>query len=231
VTDYGYRYYDPLTGRWPSRDPIEELVFSEIFRQQSRNPINELDLYAFVLNQPTNLYDSLGLEFTGTYSIGSRKLKLVDNDRKNKFSRNGMQTCECKGSSGTNEFKDISIDNTGPIPPGNYEVFDMGNRINGQPTYLLDPIDTRPHNDFWDGRKDGIKRYAFRIHVSLPKRPAEGSNGCIVIHEDDLKALKAFIDKTNPGPKATIVQDPKQIPEDPTTFPNLTRVGKITINN
>ncbi len=24
VTYYGYRYYDPVTGRWPSRDPIEE---------------------------------------------------------------------------------------------------------------------------------------------------------------------------------------------------------------
>ncbi len=24
VTDYTYRWYDPLTGRWPSRDPIEE---------------------------------------------------------------------------------------------------------------------------------------------------------------------------------------------------------------
>ncbi len=24
VADYSYRYYDPLTGRWPSRDPIEE---------------------------------------------------------------------------------------------------------------------------------------------------------------------------------------------------------------
>jgi RHS repeat-associated protein len=24
VTYYGYRWYDPHTGRWPSRDPIEE---------------------------------------------------------------------------------------------------------------------------------------------------------------------------------------------------------------
>jgi RHS repeat-associated protein len=24
VTDYLYRYYDPVTGRWPSRDPIGE---------------------------------------------------------------------------------------------------------------------------------------------------------------------------------------------------------------
>ncbi|MFI2796194.1 RHS repeat-associated core domain-containing protein, partial [Haloferula sp. A504] len=24
VTYYGYRWYDPVTGRWPSRDLIEE---------------------------------------------------------------------------------------------------------------------------------------------------------------------------------------------------------------
>ncbi len=26
VTDYGYRYYDPLTGRWPSRDPMGDVA-------------------------------------------------------------------------------------------------------------------------------------------------------------------------------------------------------------
>ena len=44
---YGYRYYDPLTGRWPSRDPIEE-----------RGGIN---LYAFVGNDGINKWDLLGM--------------------------------------------------------------------------------------------------------------------------------------------------------------------------
>ncbi len=44
---YGYRYYDPLTGRWPSRDPIEE-----------RGGIN---LYGFVRNNGINKRDYLGL--------------------------------------------------------------------------------------------------------------------------------------------------------------------------
>jgi RHS repeat-associated protein len=46
VTDYGYRYYDPVTGRWPSRDPIEE-----------RGGIN---LYGFVGNDGVNKWDILG---------------------------------------------------------------------------------------------------------------------------------------------------------------------------
>jgi RHS repeat-associated protein len=46
VTYYGYRYYDPVTGRWPSRDRIEE-----------RGGIN---LYGFVGNLPTTRFDVLG---------------------------------------------------------------------------------------------------------------------------------------------------------------------------
>ncbi len=46
VADYGYRYYDPLTGRWPSRDPIGEE--------------GGLNLYGFVSNSPTQFVDLLG---------------------------------------------------------------------------------------------------------------------------------------------------------------------------
>jgi RHS repeat-associated protein len=43
---YGYRYYDPLTGRWPSRDPIEEE--------------GGINLYGFVENSSINYIDYLG---------------------------------------------------------------------------------------------------------------------------------------------------------------------------
>ena len=44
---YGYRYYDPVTGRWLSRDPIHE-----------RGGIN---LYTFVKNDPVDKIDPRGL--------------------------------------------------------------------------------------------------------------------------------------------------------------------------
>ena len=47
VAYYGYRYYDPITGRWPSRDPIEE-----------RGGIN---LYGFGGNDGVKRWDILGL--------------------------------------------------------------------------------------------------------------------------------------------------------------------------
>ena len=45
---YGYRYYDPVTGRWPSRDPIEEE--------------GGINLYGMVGNDLVNKWDYLGLE-------------------------------------------------------------------------------------------------------------------------------------------------------------------------
>jgi RHS repeat-associated protein len=45
---YGYRYLDPVTGRWPSRDPIGER--------------GGLNLYGFVGNDGMNKWDLLGLE-------------------------------------------------------------------------------------------------------------------------------------------------------------------------
>lgn len=46
--------------------------------------------------------------------------------------------------------------------------------------YILDPIDSKPHNDQRDGRSDGIRRNAFRIHHAVKGARNEGSDGCIV---------------------------------------------------
>ena len=43
---YGYRYYNPSTGMWLSRDPMEES--------------GGLNLYSFVLDDPLNAIDALG---------------------------------------------------------------------------------------------------------------------------------------------------------------------------
>jgi RHS repeat-associated protein len=49
VAYYGYRYYDPVTGRWPSRDPIEES--------------GGVNLYGFVGNDGVGKRDYLGLDY------------------------------------------------------------------------------------------------------------------------------------------------------------------------
>ncbi len=57
---YGYRYFDPLTGRWPSRDPIGES--------------GGLNLYGFVGNMGPNKVDNLGLISVGYYYTCSGKV-------------------------------------------------------------------------------------------------------------------------------------------------------------
>ena len=62
VADYLYRYYDPLTGRWPNRDPIEEE--------------GGLNLYGFVGNDVVNVIDELGLE---PYTLPDRQIVEFEN--------------------------------------------------------------------------------------------------------------------------------------------------------
>jgi integrase/recombinase XerD len=45
VAYYGYRWYDPLTGRWPSRDPIEEEGGANLYGFVGNDGANENDPY------------------------------------------------------------------------------------------------------------------------------------------------------------------------------------------
>jgi len=89
---YGYRYYDPVTGRWPSRDPIDE-----------RGGIN---LYGFVGNSGVNYVDRLGLNIvivSGGINTDTITNELHDNNWANfitaartriKFLKENMKTDE-----------------------------------------------------------------------------------------------------------------------------------------
>jgi hypothetical protein len=67
VADYGYRYYDPLTGRWPSRDPIEE--------------DGGVNLYGFVGNNSSNQIDYLGEKLSSLKARISGQLTKDENDK------------------------------------------------------------------------------------------------------------------------------------------------------
>ncbi len=41
---YGYRWYDPLTGRWPSRDPIEERGGVNLYGMVGNGAVNKTDI-------------------------------------------------------------------------------------------------------------------------------------------------------------------------------------------
>jgi RHS repeat-associated protein len=53
---YGYRYYGPILGRWPSADPLEKNLITGEFNE-----------YSFVKNRPLEAVDVLGLQISGPY--------------------------------------------------------------------------------------------------------------------------------------------------------------------
>ena len=59
---YGHRWYDPLTGRWPSRDPIEEE--------------GGVNLYAFVGNEGVDKWDYIGLKITHTGDLDDKEAQI-----------------------------------------------------------------------------------------------------------------------------------------------------------
>jgi len=42
---YGFRHYDPKTGRWPSRDPIEEAGGMNLYGMVGNSPLNGIDFF------------------------------------------------------------------------------------------------------------------------------------------------------------------------------------------
>jgi len=60
---YGFRYYDPVTGRWPSRDPISELVHAKkrfLLHAYGEISLGGPNLFCMVRNAPQNYVDVLG---------------------------------------------------------------------------------------------------------------------------------------------------------------------------
>ena len=83
VAYYGYRYYDPLNGRWPSRDPIGE--------SGGRN------LYGFIGNDTINWLDVLGLEprTVNGYTVVGTGHHIISVELWAKFGFTDEAACKC----------------------------------------------------------------------------------------------------------------------------------------
>lgn len=124
---YGYRYYNAETGRWLSRDPIQEQ--------------GGLNLYGFVDNDGVNYWDYLGREKAG----GSYVVVNTDSSGNNPLHNNATGRFESRqnlinqvnGSDGPGKGFDV---NTGPKVPN--PGFEITKKVTSQVTGIpLSPED------------------------------------------------------------------------------------------
>jgi RHS repeat-associated protein len=214
VRNYGFRYYSPELGRWPSRDPIGER--------------GGLNLYGMVGNDPVNRWDYLGLMVTATYDISRQRFE-ASSDTGEKITCKKNQ-CSC----GDNDEDHTDLADKGPLPKGTYKIY---LRIKGGETdfrglgnaWILDPQDGRPKDDMWGTTgRDGL-----RIHLWVEDAPQKGSNGCIVLNKDCYAAFDAMLSRTTKGPiteiKSPTGRDANGNPTGWETFDKTAELGTLTV--
>ena len=179
---YGYRYYDPVTGRWPSRDPIEE-----------RGGVN---LYGFVGNEGVNAVDLLGLILSGC--SGSNKPSRpspwsMECDQCEKDNGDWKQTCWLvKGGKREHEFTTNDYSEYVPGKKGNQP----GAKLPCSQNYTVEndnsgtfgpntPTITNTENNVPGDVKlpDGTSKTLIRIHPQVNR-----SEGCFTITDTDENA-------------------------------------------
>src|SRR5690606_33760065 len=62
---YGYRFYDPVTGRWPSRDPIGERGGVNLYGFVGNDSMNKIDILGMATANISDEEEEYALEFAG----------------------------------------------------------------------------------------------------------------------------------------------------------------------
>jgi RHS repeat-associated protein len=74
MANYGFRYYDPVTGRWPSRDPIEESGGLNLYALVGNDPINSWDYLGWAREQPFDWHHNYPQKFR--YEFKCKGIKI-----------------------------------------------------------------------------------------------------------------------------------------------------------
>jgi RHS repeat-associated protein len=76
VTYYQYRWYDPITGRWPSRDPIEEEGGDNLYGFAGNNGVNWWDYLGMCDYISVSIYDPVDsmISFHGSLDVTEQDL-------------------------------------------------------------------------------------------------------------------------------------------------------------
>ncbi|RYZ78050.1 MAG: RHS repeat-associated core domain-containing protein, partial [Proteobacteria bacterium] len=94
VAYYGYRYYDPQTGRWPSRDPIGEE--------------GGINFYGFSNNSPIDWFDDLGHRPRSQAEEARRQAQIDNSNGRNRNKTTAIANRANKGAAAADEAASVS---------------------------------------------------------------------------------------------------------------------------
>ncbi len=166
---YGFRYYDPVTGRWPSRDPLQEFGGINLFGSLGNNPLNHSDYLG--LSEPCCDED--------TVSAGGSELAGKYTRAKDELESRGYEP----GMGGRGSCKNTSyniLDSFGTIP----KCWDCSLERRGRGVFFrrdhqvitckgtdTDGNETEVTFDFWGGAEGGESPDGFRDEYPKPLDP------------------------------------------------------------
>ncbi|MDY6906537.1 MAG: RHS repeat-associated core domain-containing protein [Thermodesulfobacteriota bacterium] len=169
---FGYRDYDPDTGRWTAKDPIG-------FDGGS------VDLYKYTLADPINLIDPNGLDWT--YSQSTGQISHQPSAAQGGGPPQPIATGYSGHGPGLNNPNMQNTPNVGPIPQGEYTIGPLRNSPNTGPNVMdLTPCPgTNTYN-----------RTDFQIHGDNKQGNQSASKGCIVTDPQTRNLIGTSADKT-----------------------------------
>jgi len=193
VTFYGYRYYDPVTGRWPSRDPIGE-----------RGGIN---LYGFVGNRGIDETDSLGLAPGDEFET----LQAAYNDAKAYLVKEG----EASVAKGWSEFKTLTgVDQATMFENPSKWIVKVAGEHTSSSDFVLYQRETMKNKPIYEGVIGiekaaavycyGPKQYSYNYYDGLKLTKAEmqnGPNGTLYGRIPEAEALRLLNQEYHNGKK------------------------------
>jgi RHS repeat-associated protein len=130
---YGYRFYDPNTGRWPSRDPIGEKGGRNLYVMASNDTISLID----VLGLEETTYRDCNIKVFWGHSTASEQALMQENDK------DGEKGCTAAGALG------CSLNGTNNPARGRFGIFkNTWKTIPNFPNCASGRIGTRDHWDY-----------------------------------------------------------------------------------
>jgi RHS repeat-associated protein len=204
---YGYRYYHPQTGRWPSRDPLGELGFipNEIFlykygsvMEKLRGDAN-LSAYVFSRNSPVSHLDVFGLLEEFEMILNSKATTWITHRVVNpdgSISRTSMKAFSGEGTY-RNDPTCCNVKDKGPLPTGKYFIVDRpsGGRLGEVKDWVSG-------KDEWfalyrdDGTVDDTTTEGGVVRDNIRLHPGSMSFGCVTVDKETFKKIREILLKT-----------------------------------